>query len=75
MRQRGKGPGIPGLSPNCAKDPDVKLSYEKLLKCKSDSGDASAECSTLCDCLAQDQGIAAGACWKDCTDFYEKRCR
>jgi len=74
-KRRGpKAPGFPNLSPNCAKNPDVKQSWLKLKQCRSDSGDGSAECTTICECLAQDQDIVADACWKKCTDAYDKLC-
>ena len=69
-----KAPGFPNLSPNCAKDPDVKLSYQKLLDCNSDTSDGNAECTTICDCIAQGTDVGANYCVKSCLLAYEKRC-
>jgi RHS repeat-associated protein len=69
-----KLPTYPQLSPNCAKDPDVALSYKKLQECRSDSGDGNAECTTMCECLAQEGNVNQAVCWEVCSIVYEKTC-
>jgi RHS repeat-associated protein len=66
-------PDAPEVDKSCVDDPDFKNSWLKIKNCRSDSGDGSAECTTICDCLGHDE-TSKDACWKRCTDVYDKRC-
>jgi len=69
-----KAPNLPTLDANCAADPVVKKSYQRLIDCNSADGDGNAECSIVCDCLAQGGGPAVNVCYDSCRKAYAKRC-
>ncbi len=69
-----KVPEFPDLDKDCANDPDVALSYKKLIKCQSDSGDGTAECVTICDCIAQGSNIAKNFCIGQCDKAWDAHC-
>jgi len=65
-------PKYPDLDRGCAES--GKGDLEKLKKCNSDSGDGSAECAVLCDCMAQSVQGPTEACYNRCVAMYEKNC-